>query len=77
MFHDSLLSVSEADEHRLVGLDKYLTANVFDINAAKRLCRSVICTFDVNAFGISFAFDVVTGLDAFDCDVLHDVSLML
>ena len=63
--HVSLLSVSEADEDSLVSLDKHFTANVFDIYTAKRLCRSVIATLDVDSFAVGFAFDVVAGFDAF------------
>ena len=60
-----LLSVSETDKHGFVSLDKHFTANVFDISAAKRLCRSVIATLDVDSFAIGFAFDVVAGFDVF------------
>lgn len=72
-FMFNLRLVGEANENSLIGLDENLTANVFDINTAKRLCRSVICTLDVDAFGIGFAFDEVAGFDAFQCDSLHGV----
>lgn len=64
-FMFNLWLVGEADKHGFVSLDKHFTANVFDINTAKRLCRSVIATLDVDSFAVGFAFDVIAGFDAF------------
>jgi len=64
-------SIREAYIHRFVRLDVYDTVYVFDIDQLKRLCRSVIVAFDVHLDGIAFSFDVVTGFDVFECDVLH------
>jgi len=74
--HVSLLSVSEADEDSLVSLDKHFTANVFDITAANRLCRSVIATLDVDSFAVGFAFDEFAGFDAFQRESLHCLPLV-
>jgi hypothetical protein len=71
-----LLSVSEADKHGFVSLDEYFTANVFDIYTAKRLCRSVVATLDVDSFAVGFAFDVVAGFDVFQRENLHCLPLV-
>lgn len=67
--------VSETDDDRLISLNVYATIDVFDIDEAKRLRRSVIVSLDVNAFSISFTFDVVTGFDLAKSDSLHGVYL--
>jgi len=66
-------SIREAYIYRLVCLDVNKTIHIFGVLQLKRLRRSVVCTFDVYSFAVSFAFDEVTGLDVFECDVLHDV----
>jgi hypothetical protein len=65
------VSVSEADNDDFVCLDVNTAVYVFDIFQLKRLRRPVIVAFDVHLDGIGFSFDVVTGFDAFECDVLH------
>ncbi len=67
--------VSEADDDDFVSLDVNATANVFDILQLKRLRRPVIVALDVHLSCIGFPFDVVTGFDVSQSDVLHDVYL--
>lgn len=64
-------SIREAYIYRLVCLDVDNSVYVFDIDQLKRLRRPVVCTFDVYSFAVAFPFDEVTGLDVFECDVLH------
>ena len=77
MFTFGNSSVSEADENCFVSLDVNTAVYVFDILQLKRLRRPVIVAFDVYSFAVAFPFDVVTGFDAFECDVLHCLPSVL
>jgi hypothetical protein len=68
-------SIREAYVYRLGCLDVYDSVDVVSVDQLKRLRRPVICTFDVYGVAVSFTFDEVTGFDAFQDDVLHDVYL--
>lgn len=70
----SSASIREAYIYKLACLDVHDPIDVFDIDQLKRLRRSVVCTFHVNSFAVSFPFDVVIWLDVFESDVLHDSS---
>lgn len=67
--------VGETDDDRLISLNVYAAANVFDIDEAERLRRFVIVAFDVDSFAIRLPFDEVTGFDLAKSDCLHDVYL--
>jgi hypothetical protein len=68
-------SIREAYIHRLGCLDVDNFVDVVGVDQLKRLRRSVIVAFDVYSFTVSFTFDIVTGFDVAENDVLHDVYL--